>query len=66
MDNLPGDRSCECHGIIEPIGIDFIGGEAEKIVFRCTKCGKLSRNKIASDDHREVLLELAGKPTPDF
>ena len=66
VDNLPGDRACDCHGILMPIGLEYKGGEPQQIVFRCKKCEKLGRNKIALDDNRAVLLELAGKPVPEF
>lgn len=66
VDIFPGDRSCDCHGILTPIGLDYKGGEPQQIVFRCKKCGKLGRNKIASDDNREALLNLSGRPVPEF
>jgi hypothetical protein len=66
VDNLPGDRACDCQGILNPIGLGYVGGEARQVVFRCKKCGKLGRNKIASDDDKEALLKLAGKPVPGF
>lgn len=66
VDVFPGDRACDCHGILLPIGLEYKGGEPQQIVFRCKKCGKLSRNKIASDDDREMILSLAGKPVPEF
>ena len=66
VDVLPGDRACDCHGELHPIGLDYKGGEPQQIVFKCKKCAKLGRNKIATDDDRDKLLSLAGNPVPQF
>ncbi|MBT3349407.1 RNHCP domain-containing protein [bacterium] len=58
VDISPGDRAESCHGILRPISIETVGGEMRSIVFRCEKCGKISKNKIAEDDDREKLLEI--------
>ena len=56
--DTPGDRLSECGGLMKPVGIDVKGGQMEVIIFRCEKCGKGGRNKIAEDDDRGALLEV--------
>lgn len=56
--NIPGDRSSSCHGLMDPINVEHNEKKGEVIVFRCTKCGKEHRNKIAPDDSRGALEEL--------
>ena len=58
VDNFPGDRACECQGLMKPKEILLERGEMRDIVFVCTKCHKAQNNKIASDDNREALLTL--------
>ena len=58
LDENPGDRACDCGGIMRPISAapdpkkDFI------ITFKCDKCGVVRRNKSAKDDDRKKLIEL--------
>ena len=59
VDINPGDREEECHGDLEPIGLE-IGKKGYVIVFRCKKCGAIRRNKAAEDD-KELLIELSTK-----
>jgi predicted RNA-binding Zn-ribbon protein involved in translation (DUF1610 family) len=61
VDNFPGDRLNNCQGKLVPISIDFKGGEMDKIIFSCAKCGEISRNKIAEDDNREALFQIIEK-----
>jgi len=60
VDINPGDREEECHGDLEPIGLE-IGKKGYVIVFRCKKCGAIRRNKAAEDDNMELLIELSTK-----
>ena len=55
--NIPGDRASECHWIMKPINYE-IRNWTMKILFKCTKCGKLHWNKRAVDDDIEVLLKV--------
>ena len=62
LDNLPGDRSAGCGGIMEPIGI-WVRKDGEwAIIHRCQTCGRLSSNRSAGDDNPLKLLELAVRP----
>ena len=55
---FPGDRASECHGIMEPIGIDYKKNKGDMIRHRCTKCGKEILNQVAPDD---AFLEFVRK-----
>ena len=61
MDNNPGDRENDCLGILKPV---FCSPDAKKgyiIEFVCQKCGEKKRNKAASDDNMEMLIELTDR-----
>ena len=61
-DNIPGDRSADCGGIMEPISI-YVRPDGEwALIHRCKKCGELKINRIAADDNEYLLLSLACKP----
>lgn len=49
-DAKPGDRLSDCHGIMEPIGIDYRKGKGDMIRHRCQKCHKEMLNIVAPDD----------------
>lgn len=58
--DYPGDRASLCHGLMKPI---FLDGTADNFIIhhQCTKCGKIIKNKVAKDDDKEALIELAQK-----
>jgi len=58
--DIPWDRASECHGIMRPINYE-IRNWTMKILFQCTKCGKLHRNKRAVDDDIEILINEIAK-----
>jgi hypothetical protein len=49
VDNDPGDRANDCGGLMEPIGVETIGGQYD-IIHRCKNCGKIKNNKTSKDD----------------
>ena len=49
VDNLPGDRACNCGGLMEPVGMERKAGKGWQIIHRCQKCGCEKRNKISED-----------------
>ncbi len=49
-DESPGDRLATCHGLMEPIGIDWKKGKGDMIRHTCQKCGKEMLNIVAPDD----------------
>lgn len=61
VDINPGDRSNECEGILEPIGLQTKGGKS-KIVYRCRKCRERVFNLVAPDDSTELIAGLSARP----
>jgi len=59
VDILPGDRQNTCKGIQRPISIENNPKKGYVIVYKCDKCGAITRNKSAEDDDFEVLLKVA-------
>lgn len=47
VDVNPGDRACDCGGILEPISAEPDAKKGFIITHRCRKCGFISRNKAA-------------------
>ena len=60
IDNNPGDRQCECRGILEPIGLEFKNGKT-RIVYKCQKCAVRKVNIVAKDDNNDLIIELSSK-----
>ena len=58
VDNLPGDRQNTCKGLQKPINIETSGKKGYVIVYKCTKCGKITRNKSANDDNFDTMLKI--------
>ena len=59
VDIVPGDRANTCKGLLRPIAIETNAKKGYVIVFKCDKCGAITRNKSADDDDFEKLLEVA-------
>ena len=60
VDINPGDRSAECGGLMEPVGLEIKNGEYI-IIHRCKKCGFTRKNKTSPDDDFEAVLSLSRK-----
>jgi len=60
VDNNPGDRAASCHGLMEPLGL-ILTSKGQIIVHRCVKCSKVIKNKVASNDNKELIIKLSGK-----
>ena len=54
----PGDRQEECHGLLKPISVELDSKKGYVIIFKCTKCGKIRRNKAAKDDNMDLIIKL--------
>jgi len=63
IDINPGDRACECLGILKPIEVLKDKKDTLKIVYKCQKCGMIKRNKAAKDDNYDKILEVMSKLT---
>ena len=62
LDNEPGDRSSDCHGRMEPIGVWVRKNGEWAVIHRCTRCGKVASNRVAADDNPMKLMGLAMRP----
>ena len=56
VDINPGDRACNCCGLMEPISLESKNYDQINI-HRCVKCGYEKKNKIAKNDNLEELQE---------
>lgn len=61
VDINPGDREENCHGDLEPIGLEISNKKGYVIIFRCKKCGAIRKNKAAEDDDMSLIIELSKK-----
>jgi ribosomal protein L37AE/L43A len=58
VDKNPGDRMEECHGLLEPIGIDTTK-KGYVIIYKCQKCGAIRRNVSAKDDDMNQIIKIS-------
>ncbi|MBR6594541.1 MAG: RNHCP domain-containing protein [Clostridia bacterium] len=66
VDINPGDRACECTGIMYPIGVEP-SSKGYIITHKCSVCGKVGRNKSADDDSQHLLIKYTNPYNiPDF
>ncbi|MFD2044283.1 RNHCP domain-containing protein [Ornithinibacillus salinisoli] len=53
LDEIPGDRSSICKGLMEPIEVVYHTKKGYQIVHKCISCGKIRRNIVAVDTEQE-------------
>lgn len=58
VDCLPGDRMESCHGILKPVQVELDSKKGYVIVYKCSKCGAIRKNKAAEDDNKDLLIKL--------
>jgi len=58
VDINPGDRMCDCKGLMEPIGVE-IKSDEYIIHYQCLKCKYRHRVKSAPSDNLEKIIELS-------
>ena len=58
MDIQPGDRQELCHGLMEPTAIEAESG-GYNVLHRCVICRAVRKNRVASEDNFNVVLELS-------
>ena len=58
VDDTPGDRQNDCHGLMMPISIHSHSKKGWQIHHKCQKCGVEKLNRSAPDDI-EALLKIA-------
>lgn len=61
LDINPGDRSANCGGILVPIDIEKGKKDTYKIIYKCSKCNEIKKNKMAHDDNFDKILEIMSK-----
>lgn len=61
VDKDPGDRLENCKGILRPIGLENNSKKGYSIIYKCEKCGAIRKNKMASDDDFELMLDIVKK-----
>ena len=66
VDVNPGDRQEECHGQLVPIGIEINPKKGYVIIYKCSKCGKIRKNKAAKDDNFDLIIKLSVNGDVDF
>ena len=64
VDINPGDRAEDCHGMLEPIGIENSPKKGYVIVYKCKKCGAIRKNIAAKDDNMGLIIKLSSNPLP--
>ena len=57
-DVTPGDRASTCHGLMPASGVSGPNPDTLVITHTCQRCGKVSRNKLAEDDDKDVAIAL--------
>lgn len=57
--SAPGDRTSNCQSLMEPISTEHSGKKGWTISHKCTKCGKIMKNKTADDDNFDKIIELS-------
>ena len=62
LDEIPGDRSVRCSGIMEPVAVWVRKDGGWALIHRCRTCGTLRSNRTAADDNSALLLSIAAKP----
>lgn len=57
VDVNPGDRACECMGIMYPIAVTPHSKQGYIIKHKCSVCGKEGNNRCAADDDVGLLIK---------
>jgi rubrerythrin len=57
VDINPGDRKCECKGLMEPVDVLQKDGDYV-ILHQCKVCGFERKNKFQEGDNFDALLEI--------
>lgn len=61
VDINPGDREENCHGLLEPVGIEISNRKGYVIIHKCKKCGQIRKNKAAKDDNMDLIIKLSAR-----
>ena len=66
VDVTPGDRANDCKGLQRPIAIENNPKKGYVIVYKCEKCGAVTRNKSATDDDFEEIIKISKNYSTNF
>lgn len=58
VDKFPGDRLEECKGLLKPKQVELDNKKGFVIIYKCSKCGAIRKNKSAEDDDKDLLIQL--------
>lgn len=58
IDITPGDRMNDCKGTLIPSGIEKFKNTF-KILYKCNKCGKQTKNIVAIDDDMDQIIKIS-------
>ncbi len=58
VDINPGDRANQCKGMLVPMQVTYNNNKGYVITYKCQKCGKLHKNKVANDDDFNTILKV--------
>ncbi|MBE7074949.1 MAG: RNHCP domain-containing protein [Clostridiales bacterium] len=61
VDITPGDRQNSCMGIMKPFDLEYSQNKGYVIVYKCSKCNKIHKNKVANDDDKILITKVANK-----
>jgi len=61
VDINPGDRACNCHGVLRPLDIEKSKKDTFKIIYKCDVCGMIKKNKAATDDNLDLIINIMAK-----
>ncbi|MDO4865761.1 MAG: RNHCP domain-containing protein [Clostridia bacterium] len=62
VDDVPGDRAADCGGHMAAIAVWVKRNGEWAIIHHCSRCGKLSANRVAADDNPMKLMSIAMGP----
>ena len=69
VDINPGDRANPCGGVLVPVSAEPHAKKGFQIVYRCSKCGEIRRNKAAltgnDPDDLDRIIRLTAVPLED-
>ena len=60
VDEVPGDRASTCGGLMDPVGLEVVGGEAV-IRYRCRRCGAARRCRAHPGDDAAALAAISAR-----
>ncbi len=60
VDNNPGDRESECHGLMEPVQVRKKDGTMD-VLHHCVECGYEKWNHVTEGDNSDILVKISAE-----